>query len=102
MPKSTINDKHEFFSVLETSSELQAALMTLEPGQSSGEKTNEHPDSEQVLFVVKGQVEAEIGDERETLRAGDFVIVPRGVAHEFRNESKTTAVTFNVYGPPAY
>jgi mannose-6-phosphate isomerase-like protein (cupin superfamily) len=103
MDVRNIADDHEWFDVLHTGQGLQTAVMDLEPGGGeSGEKTNEHPQSEQVLFVVEGEVEAEIGDERRTLRAGDSVVVPRGVAHRFANRGSRTARTFNVYSPPAY
>ncbi len=98
-----IGDPHRWFDVLVTGETSQAAVMDLEPGGGeSGEKSNEHAGSEQVLFVVDGEVEAEVGDERRTLRSGDVVLVPRGVAHRFTNRGTRPARTLNVYGPPAY
>jgi mannose-6-phosphate isomerase-like protein (cupin superfamily) len=98
-----IGDAHDWFEVLVTGDAAQAAVMDLQPGGGeSGEKGNEHAGSEQVLFVVDGEVEAEIGDERRTLRGGDVVIVPRGVPHRFTNRGDRPARTLNVYGPPAY
>ncbi|MDQ6781092.1 MAG: cupin domain-containing protein [Candidatus Eremiobacteraeota bacterium] len=86
-----------------TTGRSQAAVMRLAPGSGwSGEKSNRHPQSDQVLFVVRGEVVAEIGDERETLHEGDVVIVEAGAPHRFGNESKEEALTFNVYTPPAY
>ena len=103
MDVRNIDDPHEWFDVLGTGAGIQTAVMDLKPGGGeSGRKTNEHPRSEQVLFVVEGEVEAEIGEERRTLRAGDSVIVPRDVPHRFSNKTGRTARTFNVYSPPAY
>lgn len=102
MQRSSIRDDRRFFSVLQTSERLQSAMMTLQPGQSSGQAGNEHPESEQLLLVLEGEVEAEIGGERATLQAGDVVIVPQRAEHIFRNTGSVPAVTFNVYGPPAY
>jgi len=103
MDVRNIADRHDWFEVLATGAGIQTAVMDLKPGGGeSGEKTNEHPRSEQVLFVVEGEVEAEIGEDRQTLHAGDSVIVPRGVAHRFSNRTERTARTFNVYSPPAY
>ncbi|MFZ1017279.1 MAG: hypothetical protein WAN39_05320 [Candidatus Cybelea sp.] len=48
------------FAVLENGSQLQTAAMLLEPGEASGPLANEHPQSEQVLFVAEGTLEAEI------------------------------------------
>ena len=76
--------------------------MTLAPGQDSGPKGNEHPDSEQVLLVLDGEVTAQIGDERHKLTRGQSVIVPLGASHRFVNKGTAPAVTFNVYAPPAY
>ncbi|MBV9276888.1 MAG: cupin domain-containing protein [Candidatus Eremiobacteraeota bacterium] len=77
-------------------------MMTLQPGQESGEKGNEHAQSDQVLYVIAGDIEAEIEDEKTTLHAGDVVIVPAGAPHRFRNGGKSPAQTLNVYAPPAY
>ncbi len=76
--------------------------MRLTPGKASGPMGNEHPQSDQVLLVIEGELLAEIGDEKTTLRKGDFVIVPAGVPHRFVNHGGSDAMTFNVYSPPAY
>lgn len=90
------------FSVLENGSELQTAVMALEPGAASGPLGNEHRASEQVLLVIDGEVDAEVDKERFTMRAGDSVIVPKNAPHRFVNRSKRRALTFNVYSPKAY
>lgn len=99
---SNLRDAKSWFEVLGTGRKCQFAVMTLAPGKSSGPKGNEHPKSEQVLFVVEGEVLAEVGDERRTLRKGDAVIVPAGAAHRFVNHGGSPALTFNAYAPPAY
>ena len=90
------------FKVLQTSTKSQTAMMVLKPGEESGPMGNDHPTSEQVLYVVEGQVVAEIGSDRRTLKAGDSVIVPLRARHRFVNRSERAVVTFNVYAPPAY
>ena len=102
MKLCNIREDGEWFHVLLTSKKSQVATMTLAPGKASGPKGNEHPKSEQVLFVVEGEVLAEIGDEKQTLRKGDVVIVPAGADHRFVNHGASTVVTLNVYAPPAY
>ncbi len=97
-----VRDSSEWFSVLQTGSELQTATMLLEPGAASGPMGNEHAQSEQVLYVVEGEVTAEIGDRKFVMNAGDCVVVPPNVPHRFRNESTQQALTFNVYAPAAY
>ena len=90
------------FRVVHTGELSQTAIMTLEPGEVSGPKENEHAHSEQTLYVSDGELHAEIGDRSFTMRAGDSTIVPRNEAHKFTNRSQRRAVTFNVYAPPAY
>jgi mannose-6-phosphate isomerase-like protein (cupin superfamily) len=90
------------FSVIDTSQASQTAWMTLAPGEASGPKENEHPDSEQVLYLVEGELHGEVGNRAFTMRAGDSVIVAKDVAHRFENRGRQPAVTFNVYSPPAY
>ena len=102
MQKHNIHNHREFFSVLQTADRTQVATMTLKPGEASGPKENEHPDSEQVLLLLDGRLDAEIGSERGTLEPGDVVIIPRNVAHRLTAVGDKPAVTFNVYGPPAY
>ena len=90
------------FSVIDTSQASQTAWMTLASGEASGPKENEHGASEQVLYLVEGELHAEVGDRRFLMKAGDSVIVGKGVAHRFENRAQRPAVTFNVYTPPAY
>jgi mannose-6-phosphate isomerase-like protein (cupin superfamily) len=102
MSATNIRDSKSWFDVLETAQHCQTAVMTLGPGEESGPKQNEHPLSEQVLYLVEGELEAEIGDRRLTMRAGDSVIVGTQTPHRFSNRSDRPAITFNVYAPPAY
>jgi mannose-6-phosphate isomerase-like protein (cupin superfamily) len=90
------------FHVVETGRQIQSATMTLDPGEASGPKSNEHSESEQCLIVLEGEVHAEVGERTFTLRKGESTIVPRGVAHRFTNRGHDRALTVNVYGPPAY
>jgi mannose-6-phosphate isomerase-like protein (cupin superfamily) len=76
--------------------------MNLPPGEASGEKAESHPESDQVLLVLEGEVIAEIAEEKTRLRKGDVVIVPVGTPHRFANEGTEPASTFSVYAPPAY
>lgn len=97
-----INEAGSGFKVLENGAQLQTAVMVLDSGEASGPYGTEHPDSEQVLFVFEGTVEAEIDGRRFTMGAGDSTIVRLGAPHRFVNRSTERAVTFNVYSPKAY
>ena len=100
--KRNILDAREWFEVLQTTRRSQTAVMTLGPGQSSGDEPESHEGSDQVLLVVEGEVAAAIGKKRSRLKTGDVVIIPPGTKHKFTNRSKKRVVTFSVYSPPEY
>ncbi len=49
-----------------------------------------HEDTEQVMLVLEGEVEMTIGDETQTLGAGDVVVVNRGLRHKLYSEDGVT------------
>ena len=77
-------------------------MMTLAPGDATGDKAEAHEKSDQVLLMLEGELTGEVGDERPHLKKGDVIIIPAGVKHRFVNRAKKPALTFNVYSPPAY
>ena len=92
-----------FFRVLASSNAAQAAMMVLNPGQSTGEKQNEHPRSEQWLYVVSGTGRARVGRRSVKLKAGSLLLVEQNEEHQVENTGRTKPlVTLNFYVPPAY
>lgn len=102
MDVTNIDKAKEWFEVLQTEKRTQTAMMTLEAGRATGGKAEAHKNSDQVLLVLQGELNGEVGDERTQLGKGDVIIIPAGVKHRFSNDREKTAVTFNVYAPPAY
>ena len=102
MDVRNISDAKEWFEVLQTRERSQIAMMTLQPGDATGEKAEAHEKSDQVLLLLDGKLSGEVGKERPRLKKGDILIIPAGVKHRFVNEGENPAVTFNVYAPPAY
>lgn len=102
MNLANIGDATDWFEVLQTTSRSQTAVMTLQPGGKSSEEFNSHPDSDQVLLVLEGEVLAEVSGESATMKKGDVLIVPKGEKHRISNSGTQRAVTFSVYAPPAY
>ena len=54
--------------------------------------THIHPDTEEAMVIVEGQLEAVLGDEVINLGPGDTVLAPAGVKHGFINHSGAKAV----------
>jgi mannose-6-phosphate isomerase-like protein (cupin superfamily) len=101
-PAKNISVAADWFQTLQTTARTQTAIMRLEPGKASGPKPDRHKNSDQVLLVLEGVIEGEIEGKSLELRKGDCIIIPAGTLHRFENKSKTAALTFNTYSPPAY
>lgn len=102
MNVKNVEDAKDWFSVLQTEKRTQTAIMTLEPGASSGEEPEAHKNSTQVLLVLEGEVLGEMGGRRKKLKPGDVLVINAGVKHKFTNRGKKKCVTFNTYSPPEY
>ena len=56
-----------------------------------GDRLARHTDSaEEVLYIVSGEAEAEIGDERGRIAAGDLAVIPAMVPHGLVNVGDQT------------
>jgi quercetin dioxygenase-like cupin family protein len=56
-----------------------------------GDRLAEHTDSaEEILYVVAGEAEAQVGDERGRLAAGDLAVIPAMVPHGLVNVGMET------------
>jgi mannose-6-phosphate isomerase-like protein (cupin superfamily) len=102
MELSNIKEATEWFEVLQTSKRSQTAMMTLAPGQATGEKAEAHKKSDQVLLMLSGKLSGKVGRRGVRLEKGDVLLIPAGTPHRFENSGKKTAVSFNVYSPPEY
>jgi mannose-6-phosphate isomerase-like protein (cupin superfamily) len=92
-----------YFKVLLNSRSAQVAMMTLRPGQSSSESVeNEHPKSEQWLFVIAGNGRAIVGRNRVIIKENSLLLIEKGEAHQVTNTGRKALVTLNFYCPPAY
>ncbi|HWB09691.1 MAG TPA: cupin domain-containing protein [Pirellulales bacterium] len=96
------------FDLLVATKAGQAAKMTLRPGAASDdEASNEHPKSEQWLFVISGNGEAVIGKRRGAprrvrLAPNSLLVIEKGELHQIKNTGRRSLVTINFYLPPAY
>jgi mannose-6-phosphate isomerase-like protein (cupin superfamily) len=99
---SDIAESREDFHLLQTTGRTQIATITLKQGEVTSDDMNKHPHSDQTVLVLEGELVAEVGEERQTVRRGQCLIIPAAVAHRLKNEAETTAFAFSVYAPPAY
>lgn len=78
--------------------ETTFGVATFVAGSSNAEHT--HPNAEEVVYVLEGEVTHTLGDQRVTLRAGDVIVVPRDVPHRLINESGADMRAIIVFSSP--
>jgi len=80
---------------LGNSERLTVGECTIYPGQEN--PLHSHPNCEEILHVLAGELEHTADGERYRLTAGDTITIPPGVRHNARNVGQTNAVMTVVY-----
>lgn len=101
MKHAQLDFSHDF-SVIFGNERAQAAVMVLQPDESTGGPNNRHKGSDQWLYVVDGKGTAVIEGQAYELRPGELVVIEQGETHEIRNEGDTVLQTLNFYAAPAF
>ncbi len=78
--------------------EQTVGLATFDAGKSNARHI--HPNCEEVVYVLEGEVEHTLGDQSTRLRAGDLIVVPRGTPHQLLNQSDAPVRAFIVFSSP--
>jgi len=71
--------------------------VTLDP--QGGQVPWHNQDQEEVYFIVEGEGEMCLGEERSTVRSGQAVYIPPGTFHQLTNTSDRPMVMIYCYGP---
>ena len=96
-------DEHDWGTFAAVSSPADGAerIMTVEatflPGKSHA--FHRHPNQEEVIYVLDGELEQWVEDERRLLRTGDVVIIPAAVVHASHNVSDAPVRILAVLSP---
>lgn len=72
-------------------------FVTLDP--NGGQVPWHNQEQEEVYFVVKGEGEMCLGEEKQSLCTGQAVSIPPGVYHQLSNKGDTPLTFIYVYGP---
>ncbi len=70
---------------------------TMAPG--AGAPLHVHTREDETFYVLAGEVEAIAGDERQALRSGDCIFLPREVPHRLQNVSSEPAQVLMLIQP---
>ena len=71
--------------------------VTLEPG--GGQVPWHNQEQEEIYYLIEGDCEMCLGEERRALRTGQAVYIPSGVFHQLTNVGSTPARMIYCYGP---
>jgi quercetin dioxygenase-like cupin family protein len=77
--------------------ELVVIEAQLTPGL--GHNFHKHPDQEEVIYVVEGEVEQWLEQEKRLLRPGDSVFIPKDIVHASFNVSSQPATLLAILAP---
>jgi quercetin dioxygenase-like cupin family protein len=84
---------------MKTSDHQTVGLCEIKLGQAN--PRHHHPNCEEVLHVLQGEIEHDIEDgKRVRLGPGDTISVPAGVVHQARNVGPDLAVLFVCFSSP--
>ena len=86
--------------MLFTGTRTQLVVMALLPGEEIGAEV--HSAVDQLLYVVKGEGTAVLGDASEALGKGAMFCAPAGTTHNVINTGDETLKLFTVYSPPQH
>ena len=70
-------------------SRLTFGYVEILPGQKNAK--HDHPNCDEVLYLIEGELQHSLGDERFPLRAGMAIHIPTGVPHDAINSGTSTA-----------
>jgi quercetin dioxygenase-like cupin family protein len=91
----------DLYNLLATGEETNKAFFQFEaivpPG--GGPPAHVHSREDESFYVVRGSLEILLGDSLCHAKAGDFVYIPRGTVHRFKNVGGTTAVQLVTFVP---
>jgi quercetin dioxygenase-like cupin family protein len=83
-------DHYTFLVTGEESGGAYFAMEALVP-PGGGPPLHVHTREDETFYLLEGELEFRFGDETVAARGGDFVSVPRGTIHNFRNVGSETA-----------
>jgi quercetin dioxygenase-like cupin family protein/DNA-binding XRE family transcriptional regulator len=79
---------------------LQGDIHVIEPHTSSDEQISHA--GEELGYVIEGELELTLADERYVLQAGDSFYFPSGVPHSYRNPGKMVTRVLWINTPPTF
>jgi quercetin dioxygenase-like cupin family protein len=77
--------------------QLAVVEASFQAGQ--GHSFHQHPEQEELLYVVSGRIEQWIGQEKRILQPGDAAFIPAGLVHASFNAGTDVSTVLAIFGP---
>lgn len=99
----TFKDHTSHYQLLTPSTRGAFEVLSLElaPGAASGDGALGH-DSEELLLVLRGDIEAEVAGQTYTLSEGDSLYLQRNIPHRAINRGAKVAEILMVFSPASF
>lgn len=78
--------------------DFSAGIVQLEP--KKGHERHNHPESEEILYVVSGEGIQTVDEDERRITPGDMVYIPEGVYHSTINATWEPLTMLAAYAPP--
>lgn len=97
------NDHSTLYELLSPSKNknMEAMLVTLKPGGSSGKNPHTH-EGEEFGFLIKGSLVYQIGNEKYELYEGDSIYYDANIPHSYYNNGNVDCISLWVVTPPSF
>ena len=92
------------YTLLATGKETNGAYFQLEAvvGAGGGPPPHIHHSEDETFYLVEGELDMRLGDANITVHACDYVSVPRGTVHGYRNTGSTPATMIVTFVPAGF
>ena len=85
----------------ETGDRYSVSIWWVDP-EKSGPGAHSHEANEELFYVIEGTMTFLVGDQLIDAKAGTFLRIPAGVAHDFSNRTAQRAGILNVFIPGGF
>jgi len=91
----------DLYTLLITGEETNNTLFQFEAivPKGGGPPAHVHSKEDETFYIVSGSLEILLGDKRYHAKRGDFVYIPRGTVHQFKNVGGDVAVQLVTFVP---
>jgi quercetin dioxygenase-like cupin family protein len=79
-----------------------AAIEVVTPAAVPGPPPHHHEDTDECFYVIAGRLGVMLGESWTSLRPGDYMNVPRGTVHSFRNEGTDDVRVITSFEPQGF